>query len=63
MNVALPIAAVMLDLGFSSDAVKSVHPRAGGGPACASGRGAGAADRPSGRRSRGSGVEYEPSRE
>jgi citrate synthase len=24
MNVALPIAAVMLDLGFSSDVVKSV---------------------------------------
>ena len=42
MNVSLPIAAVMLDLGYSRRVVKAVpDPRADGGPARAPGRGAG----------------------
>ena len=47
MNVSLPIAAVMLDLGYSSADVSAVpHPRPHGGPACASRRGAATPGRP-----------------
>ena len=46
MNVSMPIAAVMLDLGFSSATVKAVpDPRADGQPARPPGRGAAAPDR------------------
>ena len=48
MNVSMPIAAVMLDLGFPASSVKAIPILARtAGPAGAPGRGAGAPDRAS----------------